>query len=166
MKNLPFFLILVISTSVATAQNKYVRLSGGSILFGTGDVPGYAIRVEYAKNVIKSSKTRLFMGSELSFENGFRNPKIDNPTIDEFRGHTFYHITNTMVSAKASFYPFRKSITGFCLVMAPSIGYSVSSTEKQAFLVPRGNEEVRTSILSFDNRLIYGYRTGVGYDSQ
>jgi hypothetical protein len=163
MKTLLSLFILVVSISV-NAQDRYVKLSGGYMMFGTGDVQGYSVRVEYAKNLIKSSNARLFVGPELAFESGTKNPKVHNPTFEEFAGTTFYHISNTVLSAKASFYPFRRVIPGVCLTAAPSVGYSSSSTEQAASLEPYGYEVVRRSILTFDNGFVYGYRVGAGYD--
>jgi hypothetical protein len=167
MKNIITIIIFLyfISGSIQ-AQNKYLKFSPGYILFGTGDVQGYSIKIEYAKNFLKNSKSRLFIGPELAFETGVQNPKINNPSREDFMfGPSFYHITNTILSAKASYYPFYRIISGFYLAGGISFGYSTQSTESQADLVTLANgQTIRRSYLQFDNGIIYGYRIGSGYE--
>ena len=148
------------------AQDKYVSLSPGYILFGSGDVQGYSIRMAYAKNILKNAKTKLFIGPELSFENGVQNPKIQNPSAEDFMfGPGFYHITNTILSGKASYFPFHRLIPGLYVSGGISMGYSTQSMESQADLLTLANgNRVRRSYLQFDNGIIYGYRIGSGYE--
>jgi hypothetical protein len=87
MKTILSLFILMVSISVH-AQDSYVKLSGGYLMFGTGDVQGYSTKVEYAKKIIKGSNARLFVGPELAFESGTKNPKVHNPTFEEFAGTT------------------------------------------------------------------------------
>lgn len=163
------FCLFTIQGFAQTGSNKnYVKLSSGYSVFDGGDIPGYSVKIAYAKNIINHPGKRagkLFIGSELSFENGVKNPKIENPTSSEFVSKTFGHITNIVLSAKASYYPFRNLFSGFNLNVAPVIGYRTLSSEAQTSLVPLGNgQNVRRSILSFDNGVIYGYLVNIGYD--
>lgn len=165
-----FFLSILLFTNIVVprAQNKYVKLSAGYSMFDIGDIPGFSVKIAFEKNIIRHPAkfiSKFFIGPELSFENGVKTPKIQNPAFSEFRSKTFSHITNTVVSIKASYYPFRKIVPGFNLNIAPTIGYRTLSTEAQASLVPLGNgENVRQSILTFDNGIIYGYLISSGYD--
>lgn len=163
-----FWVLFFFMSSVTYAQNKYVKISGGYSVFDRGDIPGYSVKIAYAKNIIDHPSKlvgKLFIGPELSFENGVKNPKIQNPSSFEFISKTFGHITNIVLSAKASYYPFRRIISGFNLNVAPAIGYGTLSSEAQATLVPLGNgENARRSILSFDNGIIYGYCVSLGYE--
>lgn len=165
MKIFLCLVILIVSAS-ANAQNRYIQLSSGYILFGTGDVQGYSFKAAYAKNILKNAKSRLYIGPELCFENGVQTPKMLNPTREEFLyGPQFYHITNTILSAKASYYPLRRIISGFHLVGGVSVGYSNQSTESQADLITLSNgDRIRRSYLQIDNGIIYGYRIGSGYE--
>src|SRR5215203_1558294 len=99
----PIFLLLFISVSTAlysqghNMKNNYLKFSAGRVLFGTGDVTGFSVNVEGAKQIIKSSKpflNKLLVGGELSFENGVKNPVTANPTNEEFISKTFYQVSN------------------------------------------------------------------------
>ena len=128
-------LIFLLSTFVflnctAQTKNNFFKITSGYQVFGTGDVPGYSVKVEYGTKIKKNSMHkhgRLFAGPELSFENGVKNPKVQNPTFNEFVSKSFAHLTNIILTAKVSYYPFNKIIRGLNLCAGPSIGYSHES---------------------------------------
>lgn len=168
---LTIFLTLLLSQSYSQAKNNsntYFKFSAGRVAFGTGDFFGNSLAIDVSKNVIKQSKwglDKLLLGGEFLFENGTKNPVIQNPTADEFFSKTFHHTSNAIIWAKASYYPFKKFVRGFNIQVGPTYGYSYRSTERQARRVvdPLGNS-VRQSILSFDNGFILGYRISTGID--
>ena len=151
-------------------RNTYFKFSTGRVSFGTGDFFGYSFAFDVSKNVIKKSNlglAKLLIGGEFIFENGVKNPIIQNPTPDEFLGKTFRHTSNAIIWTKASYYPFKKFVKGFNIQVGPTFEYSNRSTESQSRLVvdPLGNS-VRQSILSLDGGFILGYRisTGIEFD--
>lgn len=149
-------------------RNTYFIFSAGQVAFGTGDFLGYALAFDFSKNVIKKSNwglAKLLVGGEFIFENGVKNPVIQNPTLDEFLSKTFRHTSNAIIWTKVSYYPFKKFVKGFNIQVGPTFGYSYRSTESQARRVvdPLGNS-VRQSILSFDNGYNFGYRISTGID--
>jgi hypothetical protein len=152
------------------SKNTYLKFSGGRVSFGTGDFLGYSFAFDVSKNVVKKSNwglDKLLIGGEFIFENGVKNPVIQNPTFDEFISKTFRHTSNAIVWTKASYYPFKKIVKGFNIQVGPTFGYSYRSTESQARrVVDALGNSVRQSILSFDNGFIVGYRisTGVEFD--
>jgi len=148
----------------------FLRLSGGSVSFGTGDFMGYSFGVGLLKNVIRQPRTgldKLLVGGELIFESGVKNPVIQNPTQEEFFAKTFRHTSSTLLWAKAGYYPFKKIVKGFNIQAGPVIGYSSRSTEQRASRVVDilGNS-VRQSTLTFNNGFVFGYRisTGIEFD--
>lgn len=162
------FIALSFQSFSQTEKNSYLKITSGYQLFGSGDVPGYVAKVEYATKIKKNSQNkygRLFVGPELSFENGVKNPKVQNPSFDEFISKGFAHLTNVIITGKISYYPFNKIISGLNICAGPSIGYSNESKEAQASLISLGNgQTIRSSYLSFDNKFIFGYRISAGYD--
>lgn len=149
-------------------QNHYhIKLSAGSLSFGTGDFRGFSALAEVSANLIAHPSpglAGLYAGGELIFENGSKNPVIQNPTQEEFFSKTFYHVSSTIIWAKISYYPFQKLISGFNIQAGPSIGYSYRSSETRASRVTDAAGSVRLSTLSFDNSINYGYRVAVSYD--
>jgi len=169
-----FFLLLTstlffLTSFSQTKQTKdwYIKLSGGRVSFGTGDFLGYSFSFDASKNVIKNPKTalaRLLIGGEIIFENGVKNPVIQNPTIEEFLRKTFRHTSSTILWVKISYYPFKKIINGFNIQVGPTIGHSYRSTESKATRVADPSGSVRLSTLSFDNGFTYGYRISTGFE--
>jgi hypothetical protein len=155
-----------------TENKKYTTLkfSGGRVAFGTGDFLGYSFAFDLSKNVINKSNwglSKLLIGGEFIFENGVKNPVIQNPTFEEFISKSFRHTSNAIIWTKASYYPFKKIVKGFNIQVGPTFGYSYRSTEPQARrVVDAFGNSVRQSILSFDNGFILGYRisTGIEFD--
>ena len=131
---------------------------------------GYSFGVGLLKNVIKQPKPgldKLVVGAELIFENGVKNPVIQNPTQEEFFSKTFRHTSSTLLWAKAGYYPFRKIVKGFNIQAGPVIGYSSRSTEERASrVVDIFGNSVRQSTLTFNNGFVFGYRisTGIEFD--
>lgn len=169
---LPAIIVLVLSLN-STAQNKkdynyFLKLSAGRVLFGTGDVAGFSVNIEGSKNIIKTPKillAKLLIGAEFSFENGVKNPVVDNPTNEEFINRSFYHISNSILSFKLTYYPFKSFFRGFNISIGPSLGYMFSSFEKRAErVVISPTMTQRMSQLGFDNRVIIGYRITTGYE--
>lgn len=175
MKKNLFLLLLIIGVSIkgksqeVNKMTNYLKISAGRVLFGTGDIPGFSAGFEYSKKVLAPS-SRLFnqlqFGGELTFETGVKNPKIVNPTIDEFlNGPFFYHTSNTTLTIKLTYFPFRKVITGLNVTVGPSIGYSYQSREESAKRAIYSPEESRReSQLEFINTLLLGYRISAGYE--
>jgi len=149
-------------------KNTYFKLSGGRVVFGTGDFLGYSFAFDLSKNVIKKSSwglAKLLLGGEFIFENGTKNPVIQDPTLDEFFGTSFQHVSNAIVWAKASYYPLKKIVSGFNIQLGPTFGYSQRSSERAAsrFVYGSGNS-FRQSTLSFKNGFVVGYRISTGIE--
>ena len=167
-----FFASILIQSFSQTVQTKntYLKLSGGRVSFGTGDFLGYSLAFDISRNVINKSRwglDKLLLGGEFIFENGVKNPIIQNPTFEEFISKTFRHTSNAIFWTKASYYPFKKIVKGFNIQVGPTFGYSYRSTESQARrIVDASGNSVRQSILLFDNGFIVGYRisTGIEFD--
>lgn len=163
-----FTSFLFTSFSQTNTRQFYHKLSGGRVSFGTGDFFGYSVSYEASKNVIRKPSfalNRLLLGGELIFENGVKNPVIDNPTFGDFIGSTFHHVSSTILWAKASYYPFNKIIRGFNIQAGPTFGYSYRSTESRSSRIVQPNgQATRSSTLSFDNGFTVGYRISTGIE--
>src|SRR5512138_1606608 len=86
-----FCLSFLCGLSQQKDYKNYFKITAGRILFGTGDVPGYGTNIEYSRTFKASRFVRHFaIGTELSFENGNRQPKVINPMLSEFYSETFY----------------------------------------------------------------------------
>ncbi len=162
---------LLITTTFSqtnTRKDDYLKFSGGRVSYGSGDFLGYGFSFDAGKNIIKTSSfalDKLLIGGEFIFENGVKNPVIENPTLDEFLSKTFYHVSSTILWPKASYYPFKKIVKGFNIQLGPTIGYSYRSTEIQARRTVNAlGQSTRTSTLSFNNGVIYGYRISTGLE--
>lgn len=162
-------------TSIATAtlcqenyKSYYLKLSCGRVSFGTGDFLGYSLSFDVSKNIIKKSSfalNKLLFGGELFFENGVKNPVVQNPTTEQFFSNTFGHVSSSILWAKVSYYPFNKIISGFNIQAGPIMGYSYRSTESRASrVVDASGQSTRLSTLSFDNGFTYGYRISTGFE--
>ena len=170
---LTFFLastLLQSFSQTAHTKNTYFKLSGGRVVFGTGDFFGYSFAFDISRNVINKSRwglDKLLLGGEFIFENGVNNPVVQNPTLEEFLSETFQHVSSAIVWAKASYYPIKKIVKGFNIQVGPTFGYSYRSTESRASrVVDAEGNSVRESTLSFDNGFWVGYRisTGIEFD--
>ena len=137
-------------------------------MFGTGDVPGYSINVELSKSILKKPAAiaaRLRLGAELNFETGVKNPKVINPTRPEFFSNTFYHVSNSLVTVKLTYFPFTNRLLRAINISAgPAFGYTYQSTERRAVLIYDSlfQANVRRSYLDYHNSVIVGYRVSVG----
>lgn len=164
-----FFSLPVFSQS-SQSTGTILRLSGGSVSFGTGDFLGYGLGIDLSKNVITKAKpglNKLMLGAELLFENGVKNPVVQNPTIGEFFSTSFQHVSTSQLWIKGSYYPFGKIVKGFNIQVGPTLGYSYRSTESRATrVVDVFGNAVRESTLKFDNGFFVGYRisTGMQFD--
>lgn len=162
------FLFMVSFSQSNLKKDSYLKLSSGRVSFGTGDFLGYSFSFNVSKNVINTSKfalDKLLVGGELIFENGVKNPVIQNPTQDEFFNKTFQHVSSSILWTKISYYPFRKVIKGFNIQAGPTFGYSSRSTEARASrIIDALGQSTRLSTLSFDNGFIYGYRLSTGIE--
>lgn len=142
-------------------QDISLKISGGKVNFGTGDVLGYAVGLEMSKKINKNPSTgidKLLFGGELIFESGVKNPKTQSIS-------TFYHVTNSVLWPKVSYYPFKKIVSGFNIQLGPTIGYSQRSEESAVHIGtdPTG-QPFRQSTLVYDNGVTYGYRIATGID--
>jgi hypothetical protein len=173
MKKSVFTIIFLLFISFAFSQSNstkelFLKLSGGRVNFGTGDILGYSILIEAGKNVKKKPSfalSKLLIGGELIFEQGVRNPVVEDPTGGQFFSQTFYHVSNTNLWPKISYYPFNKIIKGFNIQLGPTIGYAYRSEEKRASrIVDPGGTSTRTSTLGFNNGFTVGYRISTGIE--
>ncbi len=162
------FLILVTFSQSNLKKDSYLKLSSGRVSFGTGDFLGYSFSLDLSKSVLNSPKfalDKLLIGGELIFENGVKNPIVQNPTQEEFLNKSFQHVSSSILWTKISYYPFRKIIKGFNIQAGPAIGYSYRSTEARASrVIDVLGQSTRLSTLSFDNGFIYGYRLSTGIE--
>ncbi len=165
-------LILSLTTisfcQTTNSKNVYLNFSGGRVSFGSGDFLGYSFSFEACQNIMKKSSfavDKLLLGGELIFETGVKNPIIENPTLDQFFGRSFQHVSSTILWPKISYYPFRKIINGFNIQVGPTIGYSYRSQESRASrIVDILGNSTRQSTLYFDNGFIVGYRVSTGIE--
>jgi hypothetical protein len=170
---IPLFIILYLFTTLTvfsqdTAPSRYyLKLSGGLLSFGTGDVQGYSVQLEVAKNMLRRSRSalqQLLLGIELGHENGVRTAKAINPSVDEFLIERFYQVANTTLHPKLSYYPFKSLLKGFHLAVGPILAYSIQSKERGASVIPNGSGSIRYTILESDKGLLIGYRIGPGFE--
>ena len=146
-----------------------VKLTGGRILFGTGDVPGYGVNVEYSRrlNANKNPNKHFSWGADLSFEYGSRQPKVVNPTLSEFLNETYYATTNIILTPKLIYYPFAQTFAkGINISGGLSVGYTSQSREFQSSYQydTTFQSSVRRSYLEYINQAIFGYRITAGYE--
>jgi hypothetical protein len=164
------FALLALQSFAQTKNKKetYLKLSAGSVSFGSGDILGYSISLDASKNVINKSYwgiDKLLIGGELIFESGVKNPIIQNPTLEEFLSVSYYQVSSTILWTKASYYPIKKILKGFNIQLGPTIAHSFRSSETQASrIISTTGESVRRSILTFDNGFTYGYRISTGIE--
>ena len=162
------FIIMVTFSQTNSNKDIYLKLSGGQVSFGSGDFLGYSFSFDASKNLIKRPSfalDKLLVGGELFFENGVKNPIIQNPTLGEFFSKTFQHVSSTVLWTKVSYYPFKKIIKGFNIQVGPTVGYSYRSTEERARrTVDILGQATRLSTLYFNNNFTYGYRISTGIE--
>lgn len=170
-KLLVAFLVLLSLTALSQSpqpSGSLLRLSAGRVSFGTGDFLGYGIGVDVSKNMIRTPRPglhKLLIGGELFFENGVKNPVIQNPTIGQFFSSSFQQVSTSLLWFKAGYYPFRKIVKGFNIHLGPVVGYSNRSTEIRATReVDVFGNSVRESTLAFDNGFFIGYRISTGLE--
>jgi hypothetical protein len=150
-------------------HNTYIKLSGGKVVFGTGDYFGYFVALEASRNIVKKPAwglSKLLLGGELIMENGVSNPVVVNPTLEEVGNKFFYHTSSTILWTKASYYPFKAVLKGFNIQVGPTVGYSNRSKEVVAVFIQDASGSVRQSYLGYDNGYTMGYRisTGIEFD--
>ena len=144
------------------SKNYYLKLSVGQVSFGSGDFSGYSFSFEASKNIVKRSTfalDKLLLGGELIFENGVKNPKVDDFL------KSFHHVSSSILWAKASYYPLQSILRGFNIQLGPIMGYSYRSSEgyvKRS--VDALGHVTRTSTLIFNNGFTYGYRISTGIE--
>ncbi len=150
-------------------HNKYLKLSAGRMLFGTGDIVGYAANVEYAKrlNSGKMFLKHFAMGAELSFENGATEPDVYTTPAQESFNRSFHTTTNIVFTPKFTYYPFNKTFAkGINITGGISVGFTSQSREFQSGYTydPVFQRSVRHSYLAFYNKAMFGYRITTGYE--
>jgi hypothetical protein len=174
MKSIIVVLLTALSTC-ALAQNKiatdnFVKLTAGRIIFGTGDIFGYAINIEYAKRYGQDRRNlkHFALGAELSFEHGATHPKIINPTVEDFLWGPFYRSTTDVVlTPKITYYPFNSTFAkGLNITAGLSLGHTSQAREFQASRVydSVSQTSVRRSYLQFKEQTLLGYRVTAGYE--
>ncbi len=150
-------------------RNTYFKLSAGNVSFGTGDYMGYSVSMELSKDLVKKpvwGLNKFLLGGELVFENGVKNPVIQNPSFSDMI-QTFHQTSNILLWTKAAYYPLKSFLPGFNIQLGPTIGYSQRSSDPQRRTsVDILGNSVRQSILAFDNGFVVGYRisTGIEFD--
>jgi hypothetical protein len=165
-----FILCTIQSFSQTTSKNNtYLKISGGRVAFGTGDFLGYSFAFEASRNIVQKPTwglAKLLIGGEMIFENGVKNPIVQMPPYEIYLSKWFYHTSNTVLWAKASYYPFKKIVKGFNIQFGPTAGYSYRSTEARIEFESGATGTVRQSNLAFDNGFTMGYRisTGIEFD--
>jgi hypothetical protein len=162
------FLSLCSYGQQSAVKNTYLKVSGGRVSFGTGDFLGYAVSFDLSKNVLNQSRWalhELLLGAEFIFEDGVKNPVIENPTFEEFISKSFRHTSNAVLWPKVSYYPLKKVLKGFNIQAGPTVGYSNRSYEYRATrVVDNSGNAVRQSYLGFDNEFTVGYRISTGIE--
>lgn len=164
-------LLFCFTTPSFAQKNKkdiYVSLASGRVSFGSGDMLGYAILLDASKNIVKKpsiGKNKFLVGAALIYEQGVKNPVVQNPTGEQFFSKTFYHVSATTIWPKIAYHPFGGFAKGFQIQTGPTLSYSNRSQEVRASRVidPNG-ESVRTSTLFFNNGVAVGYRVSLGLD--
>lgn len=164
-----FCLCCIYGVSQQGKAGNNIKLTAGRILFGTGDVPGYGVNIEYSRrlNANKKPNKHFFGGIELSFESGSKQPKVINPTLSEFFSKTYHSTTNIVLTPKLIYYPFNKTFAkGINISGGLSIGYTSQNREFQASYRYDSvlQTSVRRSYLEYINKAIFGYRITTGYE--
>ncbi len=150
-------------------RNTYFKLSAGNVSFGTGDYMGYSVSMELSKDLVKKpvwGLNKFLLGGELVFENGVKNPVIQNPSFSDMI-QTFHQTSNILLWTKAAYFPLKSFLPGFNIQLGPTIGYSQRSSDPQRRTsVDILGNSVRQSTLAFDNGFVVGYRisTGIEFD--
>lgn len=164
-------LILIFHVEGHTQPTKTIALSFGRTAFGTGDILGPGLTTEFSKRLAKKEKSffsKFCLGGELKFETGATQPKVINPSLNEFFfGVIFRQTTDLVVTAKASYFPFSKTfLKGINISVGPSIGYTYQSREFRAILIYDSLflDNVRRSYLEYNNAVLVGYRVSAGYE--
>lgn len=150
-------------------NSRYLKLSGGSVLFGTGDVPGFGVYIEGSGNFFRRSQylsKHLQIGAELYFENGVKRPTIENPAPAQFQTDPFFkHISLSGLTIKSTFYPFINFLRGTNIGIGAGAAYYCYSYEARAVReVYTPTLSRRMSELRFENRFLVDYRLSAGYD--
>ena len=152
---------LSVNAQQSFKKDYFLKLSAGSMSFGSGDFMGYSILIDASKNVIKKSSfgmNRLLLGAELIFENGVKNPPIRSI-------NSFNHVSSSILWPKASWFPLQKWGRGFNIQIGPTLGYSYRSMEGAKTISTNIlGEWVRTSQILYDNGMTYGYRISTGFE--
>ncbi len=165
------FAVLISNKTFAQSDNKknnYVKFAAGRVSFGTGDFFGYGVNIEYSKRIKGKAFLKHFLiGAELSFEDGNQQPKVINPTLQEFFSAWYYSTTNIVFTPKITYYPFNRTFAkGINITGGLSVGYTNQSSESQATYIYDSNTQmsVRRSYLDYINQVIFGYRITAGYE--
>ena len=166
------FLIACLVSVHSLAQDNVIKrnivgLSFGRLAFGTGDFFGYGVNVEYARrlSVEKPFLKHLSAAIELSFDQGNEQPKVVNPSPEDFNQQFFYSTANIVFTSKITYYPFSKTFAkGLNLSGGLSVGYTNQNFERQASYDSVGQISMRRSYLGYINQVIFGYRVIAGYE--
>jgi hypothetical protein len=168
-----FLLLLCFPVLIICAQEKLphryeAKLSAGRVLFGTGDIPGYGINIEGARSLSRQPEdapNRLLVGVELSFENGAKRPVVENPTTEQYLAKSFAQVSNSVITGKITWYPFRSVLSGFNIAAGPSVGYMhyVRDASYHRREIYPGYVR-REAILTYSDAVLFGYRISAGYE--
>lgn len=149
------------------SQKESMSIVGGSVAFGTGDIIGLGIGIAYSRTLKKNINelSKVVFETEVIFETGSINPKIENITIQDFNKPGFRHTSNIILYPKISWHPAtNKYLNGFYISIGPTIGYTWQSREKKATMQFDGVQSNRVIVLDYKNRFTRGYRVNLGYD--
>lgn len=166
----PFFLLVITicGYSQKSTSGFSLSVSGGNFIVGHEYIKGIWTSIDASKTIYSKQKNllnKITLGGELYFENGADKATIYNPTPEQFIQERYYHESNTGLSAKLSYYPFKDFFEGFHIAVGPLIVYSIRTYEKRAQLIQYSPTLfIRMSELESDSKLLGGYRLTAGYD--
>ncbi len=162
-------ILSIYAFSQKKSDKNSVEFSFGRIAFGTGDFFGYGANIEYTRRL---STDKVFLkhfslGIELSFDDGNEQPKVINPTLQEFFDNWYYSTTNIVLTPKIRYHPFNKTFAkGFNISGGLSVGYTNQNFERQSTYIYDSVSQmsVRRSYLGYINRVMFGYRIIAAYE--
>lgn len=172
---LAIFFLGVVSMIAANAQQRpkenWLKLSGGHVSLGTGDLLGYSVAVEFSHNTVKNpawGKDKLLLGGEFIFESSVINPAMRAESVGGIATislNSFAQVASSLLWAKASYYPIHRILNGFHISLGPTMGYSDRTfTELSTISIDVLGNITRRVTLLYDNGFTIGYRVSTGIE--
>lgn len=160
-------LISVSALSQRAVHSSRINFTAGKIFFGTGDFNGYNVDLGYFKRLsTRGFFSHVLAGAEISFENGSANPKVINPTVEEFYAKTFFAATNCVFIPTVEYFPIHSTfLKGLSVSAGAAVGYTNQSFEFQASWIYDNATQtsVRRSYLDYIRKMFVGYKITAGY---